>query len=279
MKLRRFPIFLASLPYGPAGRGRDVHRLAVVLGSGLQPGVREVAERAGAPHRRGGGGNLRPPRRESVARAAGAQAAGDHDVNAAGPLRRCSSTGCTVKRLGMGAAAAISVIAAFVAGGEWETWLYFLNAAPFWLYRPGARTRHQLLSVLAAAVRRHPRSTPGPDARGDGRHGRHLCARRRSRAGAEARAVRFTRSDAAPGRPCGAAVRTARFRGLAAHSAAAHRVHRKPDGRHLLRRPRPDAGLVGARRRRRPERLNPCRCGKRSRPADSGRSPRPPPST
>ena len=37
----------------------------------------------------------------------------------------------SIRRLAMGAAAVISLLVAFIAGGEWETWLYFLNATPF----------------------------------------------------------------------------------------------------------------------------------------------------
>ena len=42
-----------------------------------------------------------------------------------------SIDGRSVRRLGMTAAALVSLLAAFVAGSEWETWLYFLNATPF----------------------------------------------------------------------------------------------------------------------------------------------------
>jgi len=37
----------------------------------------------------------------------------------------------SIRRLAMGAAAVISLLVAFIAGGEWEMWLYFLNATPF----------------------------------------------------------------------------------------------------------------------------------------------------
>ncbi len=37
----------------------------------------------------------------------------------------------TIRRLAMGAVAVISLLVAFIAGAEWETWLYFLNATPF----------------------------------------------------------------------------------------------------------------------------------------------------
>src|SRR5262245_3813270 len=37
----------------------------------------------------------------------------------------------SIRRLGLTAAALISLLVAFIAGAEWETWLYFLNASPF----------------------------------------------------------------------------------------------------------------------------------------------------
>ncbi len=37
----------------------------------------------------------------------------------------------TIRRLAMGAVAVISLLVAFIAGAEWETWLYYLNATPF----------------------------------------------------------------------------------------------------------------------------------------------------
>ena len=37
----------------------------------------------------------------------------------------------SIRRLATGLAAVFSLLAAFVAGAEWETWLYFLNATPF----------------------------------------------------------------------------------------------------------------------------------------------------
>ena len=37
----------------------------------------------------------------------------------------------SIRRLATGVAAVFSLLAAFVAGAEWETWLYFLNATPF----------------------------------------------------------------------------------------------------------------------------------------------------
>ncbi len=37
----------------------------------------------------------------------------------------------SIRRIGMGAAAVISLLVAFIAGAEWQTWLYFLNATPF----------------------------------------------------------------------------------------------------------------------------------------------------